>query len=93
VSAAALVFGLSYVVAAPLLWNEIGGKGMTFALNAVAGMSAVMTFATGFASHGLQVWLLPVSVVIAAVALGLEPVLARRLAQMDWTFETDPMMP
>lgn len=93
VSAAALVFGLSYVVAAPLLWSEIGGKGMNFALNAVAGMSAVMTFATGFASHGLQVWLLPVSVVIAAVALGFEPVLARRLAQMDWTFETDPMVP
>ena len=92
VSAAGLAFGLSYAVAAPLLWNEIGGKGLTVALNGVAAMSATMIFVTGFASRGLQTWLLPVSVAIAAAALALEPVFARRLAQMDWTFEPDPMV-
>jgi hypothetical protein len=51
-----------------------------------------MTLATGFVSRGLQIWLLPVSVAIAAAALAFEPVLARRLAQMDWTFQTDPMV-
>lgn len=92
VSAAGLVLGSSYAVAAPLFWNEIGGKGMTVALNAVAAMSATMIFVTGFVSRGPQIWLLPMSISIAAAALAFEPVLARRLAQLDWTFESDPLV-
>ncbi len=89
VSIGALIFGLSYLVAVPLVWKEIGGRGMNLALNFLAALSAALLLATGFAAHGLQFWLLPVSVVIAGAALTAEPVLARRLAQIDWIFETE----
>lgn len=92
-SIGALIFGLSYLVAVPLVWKELGGRGMNFALNSLAALSAAMLLATGFGAHGLQIWLLPVSVVIAATALAAEPVLARRLAQIDWTFETESTIP
>ena len=63
-SVGALIFGLSYLVAVPLIWKEIGGRGMNLALNFLAALSAALLLATGFAAHGLQFWLLPVSVVI-----------------------------
>ena len=88
-SLGALVFGLSYLVAIPLFWKELGGRGWNFALNFSAAMLAAIVMASGFGAHGLQFWLLPVSVVIAGAALIAEPVLARRLAQIDWIFETD----
>ena len=88
-SVGALIFGLSYLVAVPLIWKEIGGRGMNLALNFLAALSAALPRATGFAAHGLQFWLLPVSVVIAGAALTAEPALARRLAQIDWILGTD----
>jgi hypothetical protein len=89
VSTISMVFGLSYMVAAPLLWNEIGGRGMHIGLNFLGGFSAAMAFSVGFAAHGLKWWLLPVSLTVAAAAWAVEPTLARRLAQIDWPFETD----
>lgn len=53
-SVAALVMGLTYVVAIPLLWRELGGRGMNLALNILAAFAATMTFAIGFGAHGLQ---------------------------------------
>jgi hypothetical protein len=66
--------------------------GMVAGLGLMARLTAVMTLAAGFLTHGYQLWLLPASVLIATVALAGEPVLARHIAQIDWTFETDRIM-
>ena len=88
-SIAGLIFGLGYGVAAPLLWNEIGGRGMNMGLTFLAGFVTVMVVSIGFVAHGLTVWLLPVAAAVAAAGLAVEPVLARRLAKMDWPIETE----
>lgn len=89
VSIAALIFGLGYVVATPLLWNEIGGRGMNMAMTFLAALLAVVTIAAGFVAHGLTVWFPPVALAVAAAGLAVEPVLARRLASIDWLIETE----
>jgi hypothetical protein len=89
VSIAALIFGLGYVVATPLLWNEIGGRGMNMAMTFLAALLAVVTIAAGFVAHGLTVWFPPVALAVAAAGLAVEPVLARRLARIDWPIETE----
>lgn len=89
VIAALLLFGLSYLVVVPLLWGELGGKGVTtiFIFVSILGFQMLyLSYIGGGAQHEF-LWLL-LAAAIALCGVGLGYVGPRRLAKIDWPLET-----
>ncbi|MCW8305483.1 hypothetical protein AruPA_00410 [Acidiphilium sp. PA] len=84
------MFGASHLPSIPLLWRELGGKGVTLLFAMVGAFAVMALLGFGVLDHGPALW----AGGCAAVLFGLGIIMSRlapgRLAAMDWPIETDP---
>jgi hypothetical protein len=87
--ACGLIFGGGYSCALPLLWRELGGKGMTMACTMAGYMAAYFTLLfTVFLSQTL--WLAAwIAAAMMIFGLTMGRIAPSRLAAIDWPLETD----
>jgi len=87
--ACGLIFGGGYCCALPLLWRELGGKGMIMACTMAGYMAAYFTLLfTVFLFHTLWLaaWIAAAMMIFGLTMGRLAP---SRLAAIDWPLESD----
>ncbi len=88
----ALIFGISYCAAVPLLWRRFGGKPVLVLFQMLGALIGLFSIEFGIFFHGFQPVVLGVAVLAVGFGLVIEWVAARRLAEMDWPLETEIAM-
>jgi hypothetical protein len=84
------MFGASHAPALPLLWRELGGKGVTLMFAMVGAFAVMALLGFGVLDHGPALWAVGCAAALFALGIVMSLLAPRRLAAMDWPIESDP---